>query len=97
MERAVALSQQTVLVPDDLPEAIRNRQSGDVTPEGENADVFVLSDFPTLEEVKKRYIVKVLHDTTGNVSRAAEVLDVDRRSLYRMMERYQIASPRKKS
>ncbi len=32
MERAVALSQQTVLVPDDLPEAIRNRQSGDVTP-----------------------------------------------------------------
>jgi transcriptional regulator with PAS, ATPase and Fis domain len=97
MERAVALSQRTVLVPDDLPEAIRNRQASDVTPEGENADAFVLSDFPTLEEVKKRYIVKVLHDTTGNVSRAAEVLDVDRRSLYRMMERYQIVSPRKKS
>ena len=97
MERAVALSQQTVLVSDDLPEAIRNRQSGDVTPKGKNADAFILSDFPTLEEVKKRYIVKVLHDTTGNVSRAAEVLDVDRRSLYRMMERYQIASPRKKS
>lgn len=97
MERAVALSQQTVLVPDDLPEPIRNRQPGDVGINARDADAPFLSDSPTLEEVKKRYIVKVLDDTTGNISRAAEILDVDRRSLYRMMERYQITSPRKKS
>ncbi len=46
---------------------------------------------------RRRMEVALRHDTTGNVSRAAEVPDVDRRSLYRMMERYQIVSPRKKS
>jgi formate hydrogenlyase transcriptional activator len=45
---------------------------------------------PTLEEVKKRYISHLLTATRGNMLRAAAILDVDRRSLYRMVSRYQL-------
>jgi transcriptional regulator of acetoin/glycerol metabolism len=44
---------------------------------------------PTLEELKKSYILHLL-STHGNMSRVARLLDVDRRSLYRMIERYHI-------
>ncbi len=55
----------------------------------------VFSDTPTLEEVKKRYIRHLLTSTQGNLSRAASILDVDRRSLYRMLDRYRITLPRR--
>jgi DNA-binding NtrC family response regulator len=45
---------------------------------------------PTLEEVKKRYISQMLTTTGGNMLRAAAILDVDRRTLYRMVARYRL-------
>ena len=48
---------------------------------------------PTLEEVKKRYISHLLTATRGNMLRAAAILDVDRRSLYRMVARYRLGAP----
>jgi transcriptional regulator of acetoin/glycerol metabolism len=33
-----------------------------------------------------------MHRTRGNISRAAKVLDIDRRSLYRMLARWKIDS-----
>jgi transcriptional regulator with GAF, ATPase, and Fis domain len=47
----------------------------------------------TLEEIKKRYISHLLTTTRGNMLRAAAILDVDRRSLYRMVARYQLGTP----
>jgi DNA-binding NtrC family response regulator len=47
----------------------------------------------TLEEMKKRYISHLLTTTRGNMLRAAAILDVDRRSLYRMVARYQLGTP----
>ena len=49
------------------------------------------ADRPTLAELKRRYIAQVLEESRGNVSRAAAVLGVDRRSLYRMLQRYGLA------
>ncbi|HJY80071.1 MAG TPA: DNA-binding response regulator [Candidatus Binatia bacterium] len=46
---------------------------------------------PTLAEVDKRYIQCVLSRTQDNVSHAAKILDIDRRSLYRMLERFKVA------
>jgi len=40
-------------------------------------------------------VLHVLHNTQGNLSHAAELLDVDRRSLYRMLGRYKITPSRK--
>jgi DNA-binding NtrC family response regulator len=45
---------------------------------------------PALEEMKKRYALYVIDRTRGNISRAAKVLDVDRRSLYRMLARWKV-------
>jgi DNA-binding NtrC family response regulator len=42
----------------------------------------------TLEDVKRRYVRHVLAVTRGNMSRAAAILAIDRRSLYRIVERY---------
>ena len=53
----------------------------------------LFAETPTLEEIKKRYINHLLSRTQGNMLRAAAILDVDRRSLYRMVARYQLQTP----
>ncbi|HEY8561240.1 MAG TPA: sigma-54 dependent transcriptional regulator [Pyrinomonadaceae bacterium] len=47
-------------------------------------------DLPKLDELEKRYLVHVLEKTGGNRTRAAEILGIDRRTLYRMAERFGI-------
>jgi DNA-binding NtrC family response regulator len=49
------------------------------------------SDLPTLDELERRYLVHVLDAAKGNRTRAADILGVDRRTLYRMAERFGIA------
>jgi DNA-binding NtrC family response regulator len=82
IERGVVMSRTELIDVDDLPLEIRapGRQ--------EAADM--LADHPTLEELKHRYIQHVLVTNEGNISRTAAALGVDRRSLYRMLERYKI-------
>jgi DNA-binding NtrC family response regulator len=45
---------------------------------------------PTLDELQRRYLLHVLQAVGGNRSRAAEALGIDRRTLYRMAERFGI-------
>ena len=47
-------------------------------------------DLPTLDELERRYLLHVLEATGGNRTRTAEILRIDRRTLYRMAERFQI-------
>ena len=47
-------------------------------------------DLPTLDEFERRYLLHVLQAVGGNRSRAAEALGIDRRTLYRMAERFGI-------
>ncbi|HEU4686658.1 MAG TPA: helix-turn-helix domain-containing protein, partial [Nitrospira sp.] len=44
----------------------------------------------TLEEVEKRHLIRVLKETKGNKVKAAKILGIDRRTLYRMAERFGI-------
>jgi len=87
IERAVSLSHGPLLTPDDLPESIRQSagQAAENTPaaghEGEEACL-------TLEEVERRHLVRVLKETKGNKVKAAKILGIDRRTLYRMAERF---------
>jgi len=46
------------------------------------------ADLPSLDELEKRYLLYVLERADGNRTRAAEILGVDRRTLYRMAERF---------
>ena len=53
----------------------------------------LFEDLPTLDELERRYLLHVLQAVGGNRSRAAEVLGIDRRTLYRMAERFGIDLP----
>ena len=46
----------------------------------------------TLEEIKRRYIGQLLASTRGDMQRAAEILDINPRTLYRMVARYKLRS-----
>jgi DNA-binding NtrC family response regulator len=82
IERAVALTRFDELVPGDLPEKVRDHRSSRIVIDGDDLD-----EMPTLEEVERRYIRRVLEAAQGNKSSAARVLGVDRRTLYRKLER----------
>ena len=47
--------------------------------------------FPTLEENEREYIQWVLKSVNGNKSAAAEVLGIDRVSLWRKLKRWEVA------
>ncbi len=50
----------------------------------------LFTDLPSLDELEKRYLLYVMEKTDGNRTKAAEVLGIDRRTLYRMAERFGI-------
>jgi DNA-binding NtrC family response regulator len=83
MERSVALASFDRIVVEDLPQRIR---------EYRRSDVLVASQDPTelvaLEEVERRYILRVLESVGGNKTLAARILGLDRRTLYRKLERW---------
>jgi DNA-binding NtrC family response regulator len=78
VERAVALSMSAVILPGDLPAEVRTAAGGRAAmPPGRL----------TLEEMKRWYVGHVLDEVGGNKARAAEVLGIDRRTLYRILDR----------
>jgi len=78
VERAVALSSATVIMPDDLPAQTRQQPGPDLRlPVGRM----------TLEEAKQWYVARVLQEAGGNKVRAAEILGIDRATLYRILKR----------
>ena len=85
----VALTRFEEITVDDLPEKIRDHHSARLVIEGDDPE-----EMPTLEEMERRYIRRVLEAVQGNKTQAARVLGVDRRTLYRRMERLEI--PEKK-
>ena len=88
IERAVALARYQEIAVDDLPEKIRAYRS---------SHVLLASDDPSelvpLEEVERRYILRVMEAVGGNKTIAAQVLGVGRKTLYRKLEQYG-AAPR---
>ncbi|ATB45374.1 sigma-54-dependent transcriptional regulator [Corallococcus macrosporus] len=82
LERAVALTSFEELTVDDLPERVRNYSQPRVVPETQDA-----SELVTLEELERRYIHRVLEAVGGSRTLAARILGVDRKTLYRKLER----------
>lgn len=76
MERAVAMADTAELCPADLPEDIL---APGAAPEG---------GLVSMADLERAHIRRVLEATDGNKSRAAEILGLDRRTLYRKLERH---------
>ena len=49
----------------------------------------------TLEEVEKKYIISVLEQTGWNISKAAEILGIDRVTIYNKVNKYGLKKPAK--
>jgi DNA-binding NtrC family response regulator len=79
IERAVAVAKGNVVLPSDLPAEVYGGSTVAVAS--------ILDDRPTLGELERRYIALVLTECGGNKKRAAEKLGIDRRTLYRAIER----------
>jgi len=79
IQRAITLSQHEVILPDDLPASIIQK-TGEKLFEKATGEKF------TLDQLEKEYIKRVLIETGGNKSRAAEKLGLDRKTLYRKLE-----------
>lgn len=77
IEGALALTVDPLIDSGDLmlPEAALAPSGGDLA-----------SDFPELRELERRYVARVLTETGGNISKAAKILGVDRKTLYRRKE-----------
>jgi DNA-binding NtrC family response regulator len=86
IERALALSKDGVILPSDLPPEI-TESSGTTAATATAAPAGLVDDRPTLAELERRYIELILRETGGNKKRAAEILGIDRRTLYRTLER----------
>lgn len=84
IERAVVLARGPVIEGSDLPD-----------PDVGNADQTFkssTSDFPTLTQLEERYIRLVLQKTAGRKDRAAQILGINRRTLYRKEREYGLVS-----
>ena len=83
IERAVTLARYDQIIVDDLPEKVRSYR---------RSHVLVASDDPSelvpMEEVERRYILRVMEAVAGNKTLAARILGFDRKTLYRKLERY---------
>jgi two-component system, NtrC family, response regulator HydG len=78
MQRAVALARYSEITVEDLPEQVQSYQPPQVL--GDRPE-----ELPTLDEMQRRYIKKVLAACHGNKTQAAKVLGIYRRALYRRM------------
>ena len=86
IERAVALAPGATVEMGDLPERVLLREST-------AAEAGTHRDRVSLDEVTRRYVMEVLAETGGNKTEAARILGVPRRTLYRMLERFEHDGP----
>lgn len=91
MQRLAALSSGIIRL-EDLPSEIVSTPRvasvmNEMVPDG---------DLPTLEQLESSYLLRVLGAVGGNKSRAAQVMGVDRKTLYRMIDRQVSPAPDKR-
>jgi DNA-binding NtrC family response regulator len=81
IERATALCRGAEIDVGDLPKAIAEHVSSRL-----ELSTATPSELLTLEEINHRYVRQVLAAVGGNKTRAAKILGIDRRSIYRRLE-----------
>jgi two-component system response regulator HydG len=85
IERGVALTAHERLVVEDLPEAVRRYRHTKLALNEQAEEQYL-----PIDEVERKHILKVLQSLGGNKLLAAKVLGLDRRTLYRKLERYSL-------
>ena len=83
IERAVALTRFEKLTVEDLPKKIRAYQNQHILIGGQDP-----AELISMEEVERRYILHVMKTVGANRTLAARILRLDRKTLYRKLQRY---------
>ncbi len=78
--KALIFAEGDAIRPDDLPRHLAHDQHGAGRP------------LKTLEEMEKKHIIAVLAETGGNQSKAAEILGINRKTLYKKIHKFKIFS-----
>jgi DNA-binding NtrC family response regulator len=86
IEYAALRSRGGEILPEDLPVKLLSEDFRHAAGRLHLSELY--GDLPSLDELEKRYLIYILEKTEGNRTRAAEILGVDRRTLYRMAERF---------
>lgn len=84
IERLVVLTPNSVIQVNEVPQADENQHEsfyGQAT-----------ADSPTLEQLEKRYIQMILNKTGDKKEKAAQILGINRRTLYRKEKEYGFAT-----
>jgi transcriptional regulator with GAF, ATPase, and Fis domain len=79
IERAVIIAQGRMIDIDDLPAAVRGAETN---------KTIEIEVGTSIDEVEKRMILQTLAYTRGDRSRAAQVLGIGRKTLYRKLQQY---------
>ncbi|MDT5159052.1 MAG: two-component system, NtrC family, response regulator AtoC [Acidobacteriota bacterium] len=88
VEYAALHARGAEVAPEDLPPKLQTAEVRQAASRSPLAALY--EDLPSLDELERRYLQHVLEATGGNRTRTAEILRIDRRTLYRMAERFQI-------
>jgi two-component system, NtrC family, response regulator HydG len=88
IERAVALARFEQLSVEDLPDKIHAYRAGHFILAADEVE-----EIMPIDELERRYTLDVLKQLNGNKARAAQLLGLDRRTLYRKLEQYEARSP----
>jgi DNA-binding NtrC family response regulator len=102
IERAVIIASGRQIELDDLPESI-SRSAAEAfaharheraAASGEGRSIGIDVELPAaMDEIEKQVIEATLDYTAGDKSRAARLLNIGRKTLYRKMEEYDIERP----
>jgi len=79
-----------VIQPEHLPARIlkRRAESGAPVSHAPVTGDKPLAEWPTLESLQQDYVQRVIEAVEGNKRRAAQILGIDRRTLYRWLDSY---------
>ena len=81
IERTVALSDNETLHLDEIPKSVEAP--------GKN-EAQIDSDQPTLAELEKRYIIKLLDENNDNKEKTAELLGINKSTLWRKLKHFNV-------
>lgn len=79
IQRAITLSRHEVILPEDLPASILPKTDDQLLEKA-------VGEKLTLDQLEKEYIRRVLIEAEGNKSKAADLLGLDRKTLYRKLQ-----------
>lgn len=90
LRRAATLSSNGLITSECLPPEIASKGSTPGAGEHVSWGQDLISDRPGMEELQRRYLQLVLEETAWNRRRAAAVLQLDRRTIQRLIARYKL-------